>query len=83
MSDTPVDAETRFRELMLAQPPARRLAMASRMFGTARALVRAGIMQVYGDQGPAEMRKYMFLRLYGHDFGESERAKILDYLTAG
>jgi len=45
MSDTSVEVEERFLKLMLARSPAERLAMACRMFSTAKALVRAGIKE--------------------------------------
>jgi len=78
MNDTSVDVEARFLKLMLARSPAQRLAMACRMFSTAKALVRAGILEEYGLKGPNQVREYMFLRLYGQDFGETEKAKILN-----
>lgn len=78
MSDTSVDVEERFLKLMLARSPGERLAMACRMFSTAKALVRAGILEEHGLKGPSQVREYMFLRLYGQDFGETEKAKILN-----
>jgi len=78
MSDTSVDVEERFLKLMLARSPAERLAMACRMFSTAKALVRAGILEEHGLIDPYELREHMFLRLYGQDFGETEKAKILN-----
>ena len=48
------------------------------MLATAKALVRAGIEEEVGLKEPNQMREYMFLRLYGQDFGETERVKILN-----
>ena len=78
MNDTSVEVEARFLKLMLARCPAERLAMACRMFSTAKALVRAGILEEHGLIDPYELREHMFLRLYGQDFGETEKAKILN-----
>ena len=51
---------------------------ACRMFATAKALVRTGIKKEHGLIDRYELRKHVFLRLYGQDFGETEQAKILD-----
>jgi hypothetical protein len=79
MNDNPIDIEERFRKMIMARSPQERLAMACRMFATAKTLVRAGIKEEHGlIDDPYELRKHMFLRLYGQDFGETEQAKILD-----
>jgi len=78
MNDTSVEVEERFLKLMLARSPAERLAMACRMFATAKALVRAGILAEVGLREPNQVREHVFLRLYGQDFGETEKAKILN-----
>jgi hypothetical protein len=61
--------------------PEERLAMACRMFATAKALVRAAILNK-GPVPPEEVRGLLFLRLYGEDFSEADRAKILATLQA-
>ena len=43
MKDTPDHVARRYEAMLLALPPGRRVAMALRMFGTARALVEAGL----------------------------------------
>jgi len=81
MKDTPADVEDRYRRQLMALTPARRLAMACRMFGTAKALIRAGIAR--GDPvSRTEARRLMFLRLYGQDFNETDRAKVVAHLEA-
>lgn len=83
MTDTTQEIEARYRQLVLSQSPARRLAMACKMFATAKALVLAGILKrEAGDQSPQGLRGQIFLRLYGRDFDTAERQKILDYLSA-
>ena len=81
MRDTPLKVEARFRELLLNLTPGQRLAMACRMFGTAKALVRAGLLNEKR-MSPVEIRVYLFLRFYGQDLGDSEREKILKRLWA-
>ncbi len=80
MKDTPAEVDALFRTMVLAVSPAERVAMACRMFETAKALIRAGIEDEYGPLPPDRLREYMFLRLYGQDFGEEEKAKIISSL---
>ena len=81
MKDTPKEVEDRFKKLIMDQSPARRLAMASDMFDTARALVRAGILdEAGGEMEPEELREKIFLRFYGKDFTDSEKKKIVEHL---
>jgi hypothetical protein len=82
VTDTAPDIERRYRQMMLSQSPSRRVAMACRMFATAKALIRAGIRQPDEGLSPAGWRRYLFLRLYGGDFDEAEREKILSHLQA-
>ena len=81
MKDTPTEIETRLRRLMQSRSPAERLAMACSMFTTAKALVQAGILQEYGELQPQEMRRLMFQRMYGQDFAEAEKEKIINSLA--
>jgi hypothetical protein len=80
MNDTPRDVEFRFREMVLTRSPSERLAMACRMFTTARALVLAGIPGAWEDSTSGELRRLLFLRTYGQDFGPEQQAKILSFL---
>jgi len=82
MRDTPADVDARFREMMLSQSPSRRVAMACRMFSTAKALVRAGILQESGELDAEDLRERVFQRIYGNDFSASDREKILRHLRA-
>ena len=81
MKDTPETIETKFRAMVLARSPAERLSMACGMFATAKTLVKAGILQEDRDLDPGELRQQIFLRLYGDDFDETDKAKILAALT--
>ena len=81
MTDTPASVEARFLDQLMSLTPEERLAMACRMFSTAKALVRAGIPNK-GSVTPGEFRGFLFLRLYGEDFNEDDRAKILARLRS-
>lgn len=78
MNDDPMDIEERFRKMIMARSPQDRLAMACRMFATAKALVRAGIEKEHGLLRPDELREQVFLRFYGQDLGKAERTTILN-----
>lgn len=65
-----VDALVRAR--MAAETPARRLQMASRMFDTARALVRASVRESEMDE-----RALFVSRFYANDFSKADREKII------
>jgi len=80
MKDTAPDIEKRFREMMLSRSPGERLAMACRMFSTAKSLVLAGISQEPEEQQREGIRRRLFLRFYRDDFGPAERKKILEHL---
>jgi len=79
MNDTPPDVQERYDALFRRLSPQERLAMCGRMFSAARTLVRAGVIQ-QGARTEAEIRKQVFLRFYGNDFGEEERDKVLAHL---
>lgn len=78
MNDDPMDIEERFRKIIMARSPQDRLAMACRMFATAKSLVRAGIEKEHGLLRPDKLREHVFLRLYGQDLGKAERTTILN-----
>jgi hypothetical protein len=67
----------RYRALLLARSPEERLKMGCSMGATARALVRASVLDRNPDATPAVLRRAVFLRLYGLEFEAAEREKIL------
>jgi hypothetical protein len=81
MKDTPTSIEQLFTRKLLALAPDERLAMACRMFSTAKELARVGI-SAGGAMSAAEVRTMIFLRLYGQDFDQVRCAKILSRLEA-
>ncbi len=81
MEDTPAAVEARFHRQLMSLTPQERLAMACRMHAAAKALARAAILRD-SSPSPEELRVLLFLRFYGQDFGDSERAEIVARLRA-
>jgi hypothetical protein len=82
MSDTPDEIERRYRDLLLRRSGEERLRMGCSMHATARALVRASILEADPLISPAGLRQALFLRFYGGDFDASARHAILRDLGA-
>lgn len=82
MSDTAPAIEERLRALYAARTAAQRVEMATSMFTGAKEFARAGIRMEFGDIPECEMRRQLFLRLYGGDFSETQRAAILRVIDA-
>jgi hypothetical protein len=80
MKDTSPEMEARFREMMMARTPVERLKMATGMFMTAKALIRAGLEREGIPLTPENLREYTFLRLYRRDFTPEQRVKIVKHL---
>ena len=57
------------------------MAMASRMFSTAKALALAGL-QLEGEAAAASVRGQLFRRFYGGEFDALEVERIVEYLRA-
>ena len=77
---TPPEEDPRYRRMILARSPSERLAMACGMFSAAKTLVRAGIVSECGGTEPEDLRRRIFLRLYGGDFEPTKLKKILKRL---
>jgi hypothetical protein len=75
-SDTSPDMRERYRSMIMARSPEQRLIMATQMFGTAKALVIAGLADEANPDGLSP-RACLFLRLYGRDFDPQERGRIV------
>ncbi|TKS63686.1 MAG: hypothetical protein EWM73_01214 [Nitrospira sp.] len=54
-----------------------RLKMGCSMFDTAKAVMQAGILDQNSHASPAEIRRALFMQLYGHEFDADSREKIL------
>lgn len=82
MMDTSKEIESRYIGLLMSLSPGKRLAMACRMFSTAKSLIKAGAKHQNSNQElPDDIRSLIFLRLYGNDFSEVEQNRILEHLS--
>ena len=81
MKDTPDSVEAEYRRRVMSLEPGERLAMACRMFSAAKALALAGMTE-REIESAGGVRAALFLRFYGRDFSEAERAKIVAHLNA-
>ena len=75
-----LSAEDHMRKLMAQRTPAERLQMCCRMFAGAKTLMQAGMAQQQGGAEVLDMRRQLFLRLYGADFSEDQRDTIMKAL---
>ncbi len=81
MRDTSREVERRFRELLLRRSGEERLRMGCSMYGTARALIRASVLEKDPGISPQGMRRALFLKLYGHEFDAHTIERILRALA--
>ena len=77
MNDTSPDMESRYRAMIMERSGEERLKMGCSMFDAAKALMQAGILDQNPHASPAEIRRTLFMQLYGHEFDADSRAKIL------
>lgn len=77
MNDTSPDVGRAFREMLLQRSGEERLRMGCSMHATARALVRASVLEKDPSASPATLRRALFLRFYGRDFDAETRERIL------
>jgi len=78
MRDTSPAMQERYDAMLMALSPGERVAMACRMFGTAKALAKAGIQDREGPiDDPVVMRQKLFLHFYGNEFTPEETERIL------
>lgn len=84
MSESTQKMEALQRHLIMALTPAQRLRMAGGMFQAAKSLAAAGIRADAASRGECvDMRRELFLRLYGNDFDEGKKKEILLALSSG
>ena len=77
MNDTPPEVAHRYRAMLLDRSGEARLLMGDSMYAAARALVRASILAATPHASPAQLRRQIFLRFYGHEFDARTRDQIL------
>ena len=81
MNDTSPEIERKYREMLLQRSGAERLKMGCSMLATARALVVASVLEKEPSAPPAALRRALFLRFYGAEFGAEERARIAAWVA--
>ncbi len=74
------NVESYYRTLPKPQSGEESLKMACSMYDTAKALVRANILQNNPNISSSDLKKEIFLRFYGSDFSELEKEKIIQAL---
>lgn len=77
MNDTSPEAAAQINALMAQRSGSDRVRMACEMFDLARTLVVSGIRAEEPTITNGELRVRLFERLYGGDFSEEERARIV------
>jgi len=68
MKDTPPEMEERYRAMLLQKTGEERLKMGLSMHATAKAFVKASILEKDPNISPTALRQALFLRFYGEDF---------------
>lgn len=69
--------ERKFRAMLMKRSGEERLKMGCSMHATARALIRASVLEREPLVSPEALRKALFLRFYGQDFDAATRKRIL------
>lgn len=82
MKDTPAGIERKFRQMLLRRSGEERLKMGCSMHAAARALAKASISQQHQDAQAHELKRLVFLRIYGNDFEPEERERIASAIAA-
>ena len=78
MNDTHESIERRFRRMMMSRAALTRLKMGCSMFDSAKRIVRSSILDQNPRLSAQEIKRAVFLRFYGQDFGREQQAKILN-----
>ena len=79
MKDTPGMIHKRMLVLLMNKTGEERLMMGASMFDMAKQLARASLK---GMQDEGEERAALFMRFYGSDFSDEQRARIIIHLSA-
>ena len=78
MSDTTPEIEVKIRELIQAKTPSERAEMGCSMFETSKQLIIRFIKEEHPGISDAELKKQLFLKLYGDEFGPEQIVKIFE-----
>ena len=82
MFDTHPDVVIQFRDLMMSKTGQQRLLMGCSMYDTAKQIVRSAIYNNRPEITEEEVKKEIFLRFYGKEFGRADREKFLSALMS-
>jgi hypothetical protein len=77
MKDTFSEMDSRYRAMIMERSGEERLKMGCAMFDAAKALMQAGILDKNPHASPGQIRRALFMQLYGHEFDVDSRTKIL------
>ena len=81
MNDTSLKIEQKTKELMREKTPEDRLKMGCSMFSFSKTIIQSSL-QGANNIHPSELKKKLFLRLYGKDMNEDNRKKITAYFSS-
>ncbi|MFH1222836.1 MAG: hypothetical protein V1647_00660 [Pseudomonadota bacterium] len=79
MTDTDKKTEKLYRKMLLALSGEERMEMCFSMLNSAKKII---ISSLPVNLTPKEVKRELFLRLYGSDFNEDEKKKIIQHITA-
>ncbi|MGR3179421.1 MAG: hypothetical protein ACUZ8E_15340 [Candidatus Anammoxibacter sp.] len=80
MNDTAPAIELKIKELMRRKTPEERLKMGCSMFDFSKAIIQSSLLERENIH-PSDLKKELFLRLYGKEMNENEREKIAAYFS--
>ena len=73
MNDTTPEVARIYRDLLMSRSGAERFRMGCELFDTAKAFALAGLRA----RGEEDVAERLFLRLYGSDFNDEDRSRIV------
>lgn len=77
MNDTSIKIQRIYHEMLLSKSSLQRLRMASRMYDSAKKLAISGLLREREHLDPSKLREELFLRIYGNDFSERDKERII------
>ncbi len=74
MNDTGLSMDKIYREMLMKLPGKKRMLMCLSMSRLVLEIMTCGIIEKFGSK---DFKKHVFLRMYGNDFTDEEKEKIL------
>jgi hypothetical protein len=81
MNDTEPKIEQKMKELMKKKTAEDRLKMGCSMFSFSKIIIQASLQETENIQQP-DLKKKLFLRLYGKEMDEETKGKIAAYFSS-